>query len=854
MRLWQSLLILGCLSASASSILAQSQPTLTNIVQADGSIKALYESQAVVTTQFWLFHTNYNNVSNWETLGNGSSSFRRRGLLLPGTGSINASTQVQNGPNGSTFTMSAVPSRDVVSNNDHINVMFDDAFWAGSVFSDGANSFTFNPNFAQAFFKSGRGNVFTITRPDGFRLTITTPQSVKYDAQDSRNYHMGFELRLDCRSGNWTANTTRTYQATFKYSQASTTTPDAPLTITQGSDWYPLTQANSVTPGSALDWQDRYAAAAGSSGWLGVNNNGKFVFANAPSIPVRFYGANLTHYACFPGKSQAGPLADNLARMGYNAVRLHHIDIVLTNSTDSNSTTLDPALLDRLNYFVNELKKRGIYVSLDLHSLRKPRANEVMAGEVSEYDYKALLLVSNTARQNLLAYSSNLLNTLNPYTGLRWKDDPAIAWISLGNENTPFWMVSLRPEIKSMLDTAVGGSWNPLSTAGSRPAVNLAAQTAQYLATQLRSMGVKALFTDINAGFHRAAAIGRANLDYVDNHMYHAHPNGFALPIVQKNTSPLRKVEELGWFASSRIKGKPFTVSEFDAPAPNQFRAEFGIMAGAMGSVQQWDGMWRFMYASNMEMALTPQKMGLFSISTDPLGMATERAIVAMFLRGDVVNNEAPYQIANLHSTANHEEIRQEPIVRQSVLTRSFAQVNASNSNGSGIVYDGVGSTPNNHVSTDLNRLNFKVSTANTASVIGSEGQSLSTNGLSVTFTKNRASIYLTTVDKKPLTTSRRMLLAHLTDVQNTGATFSGQERGTLTSWGTLPHLVKSGAASVTVKAQYPTYMRVYRLDLAGHRTATVPFTRTSNSITFDVNTRDASGNGGIYYEIICTK
>lgn len=853
MRLWRSLLILGCLSTTINTILAQSQPSLTNIIQSDGSVKALYESQAVVTTQFWLFHTNHTRVDTWETLGNGTSTFQRRGNLNPGT--VTTSTQVSNNANGTTITMQATPSREVLSNSDHMNIMFDEAFWAGATFSDGIQSFTFSPNFTQGFARTGWGKTFTITRPDGFRLTITTPQNVIYGAQDSRGYHLGFELRFDSRNGTWPANTTKTYGATFKYTNASTTTPDAQVVIGEGNDWRPLQQSMSVMAGSALDWQDKFAPIAGSKGWLTVNSSGKFVFPSATTQPLRFYGANLAHYACFGSHNQSKALADNLARLGYNAVRLHHIDAILTNANGNNSTTIDPVRMEELNYLINELKKRGIYISIDLHSIRKPRQNEIISGYVNENDYKALLLVSPAARQNLLTYATNLLNTHNPYTGLKWKDDPAIAWISIGNENTPFWMRWPRSDIKTMLDNAVGGNWNPTTELGSKAAVNLASDTAEYFATQLRGIGVRSLFTNMNAGFERALAIGRSELDYVDNHMYFAHPNGFTVPLTQNSRTPLRKVEEIGWFASSRLKGKAFTVTEFDGVSPNQFRAEYGLMVGAMGVVQQWDGMWRFQFADNMDRALNLQAMGLFSLAGDPLNMATERAIVAMFLRGDLTNPDAPYNIANPFATANQNEIREEAIVRQSILTKAMAQINGSGSNGTGVVYTGQSSTPNGQVTADLNNLNLKISTSNTASVIGSEGSTMTTTALTAKFTKSRASIYLTTVDKKPLASSRRMLLAHLTDVQNSGATFTGKERDTLTSWGTLPHLVKVGTAEVTVQVQYPDYMKVYRLDLAGRRLSTVPFSKLTRAIKFDISTRDPqNGNGVIYYELVSSK
>lgn len=839
--------------AAASTILAQSQPSLTNIIQADGSVKALYESQAVVTTQFWLFRDGWTRVQDWTTTGNGVNTFTRSGQLYPGV--VNTSTQFTNVSGGSTYTVHASPTRSLFSNDDHINVMFDEAFWSGATFTAGSQSFTFNPNFTQGFAKSGQANQITITRPDGFKLTITTPSTVQWAAQDSRQYHMGFELRLDERSGNWNAGVTKTYQATFKYTSASSTSADSQVVINESANWRPLQQAMSVLPGSALDWKDRSVPASGGKGWLSVNTGGKFVFASTPTKTEKFYGANLAHYACFPSKTEAPILAENLARMGYNAVRLHHIDQILTETNNSNSTSIDAYRIDLLNFFINELKLRGMYVAIDLHSIRKPRQNEVISGWPNENDYKALLFVSSTARQNFLTYASNLLNTTNPYTGKKWKDDPTIAWMSLGNENTPFWHKWPRSDIKAMLDSAVGGNWELETPTGSRAAVNLAADSSEFLATQLRGMGVKALFTNMNAGYERALSIGRVDLDYVDNHWYFAHPNGFGLPVVQKSTSPLRKVEEIGWFAASRIKGKPFTVTEFDAVAPNQFRAEFGLMAGAMGVVQQWDGMWRFQYADNMFRALQVQEMGLFSLTGDPLNMATERGIVAMFLRGDLTSTDTPYQISNPLATADAQEIRSEPVVKQSILAKPIAQVTSGSTSGTGVVVDGNSNTSGGTVSVNLNNLTMKVNTSCTAGLVGSEGQTLSTGILSAKFTKSRATMYVSSVDRKPLTSSRRMLLAHLTDVQNSGATFSGQERGELTSWGSLPHLVKLGTAEVTIKLQSPSNMRVYRLDLAGLRTSVVPVTKVTGGIKFNVSTEDPNTGGGVmYYEIISTR
>jgi len=842
-------LFTACLLAVAVSAHGQSMPPVTNIVQADGSVKALFESQAVVTTKFWTFLNNWSYVRDWETTGNGVSTFGRRGLLLPGY--LNTTTQVSNSASATDLSFTAIPSRSIYVDSAHLNLMFDDAFWAGATLSDGLQTVTFSSNFLLGFTRWGIARTITVTKPNGFRLTITLPNNVNWSCQDSRQYFVGFELRLDERSGTWGASSTNTFRAKLEYSSGTPTVPDTQVVIQESAEWHRLPQMMSVATGSALDWKSS-TTPSGSRGWLTVNSAGKFAFPGTINQAERFYGVNLTHYTCYPTRGEAVALVENLAKLGYNSVRLHHFDYVLTRRS-ADSTTIDQEMMDRLNYLVYELKQKGFYIKIDLHSMRTQKPYELFpAGDLNEHDYKALLLVSSAVRENFLTFVSNLLNTQNPYTGLKWKDEPAIAWMALGNENGPYWFTAPRSGIKVLLDAAVGGVWNPDSDSGSRAATQLCAQTAEYLATRIRAMGARSLFTNMNGGFNRVLAIGRKNLDYVDNHLYFAHPDNFSVPITQKNTSPLRKIEEIGWFASSKIAGKPFTVSEFDAVSPNQFRGEFGIMAGALGIVQKWDAMWRFQYADNVDRALNPKPMNLFSIASDPLAMATERAIVALYLRGDLTSNDLPYYVANPLGQANQREIREEPIVRQSVLAKPIFQVDSVSNSGTGIVYDGKSLNADQTVRADLNDLTLNVDTDLTAAVIGSEGMTLESGSLKVRFDKSRATVYLTSLDQQPLHQSRRMLLAHLTDVQNSGATFTGQERKTLTNWGTLPHLIRDGAATVSIAVKNARSYKVYRLDLAGNRIASVNPNRSESTVEFTAKTVNPStGTGVIYYEIV---
>ena len=98
---------------------------------------------------------------------------------------------------------------------------------------------------------------------------------------------------------------------------------------------------------------------------------------------------------------------------------------------------IDAEQMDRLDYLVAQLKRNGIYVDLNLHVSREftaadgfpdtdklPKQDKV----VSWFEPRMIELQKNYAR-DLLAHT-------NPYTGLRWADDPAVALVEINNEDT----------------------------------------------------------------------------------------------------------------------------------------------------------------------------------------------------------------------------------------------------------------------------------------------------------------------------------------------------------------------------------------------------------------------------------
>ena len=148
-----------------------------------------------------------------------------------------------------------------------------------------------------------------------------------------------------------------------------TATTNEPTTIVTDTKWAPYDYSLEINQGSVFDFSSINDAPAGKYGPVIVAPNGHFEFKNQPGVHARFWGVNICTQALYIDKDQVDQVAERLARSGYNVVRIHHFDRDLLRH-GSTSYDIDPAQLDRLEYFVSAMEKRGIYINFDLYSLR----------------------------------------------------------------------------------------------------------------------------------------------------------------------------------------------------------------------------------------------------------------------------------------------------------------------------------------------------------------------------------------------------------------------------------------------------------------------------------------------------
>jgi hypothetical protein len=190
-----------------------------------------------------------------------------------------------------------------------------------------------------------------------------------------------------------------------------------------------------ATPG-ALDLSFLNHKPAGSLGLIKTGPDGDLYAGNEK---IRFLGTNLIFAAAAPEKERAPKIAAHLAKYGINVVRFHHIDNKSVLLRDRTTTrVMDPASLDRLDFLIAELKKNGIYSNLNLLVSRSYLPGDGLGPELKAVSGKIQALLGfwhAPAFELHQEYARQLLSHRNPYTGLTYAEDPAVAFVEIINEN-----------------------------------------------------------------------------------------------------------------------------------------------------------------------------------------------------------------------------------------------------------------------------------------------------------------------------------------------------------------------------------------------------------------------------------
>ncbi|MEM3087579.1 MAG: carbohydrate binding domain-containing protein [Candidatus Bathyarchaeia archaeon] len=178
---------------------------------------------------------------------------------------------------------------------------------------------------------------------------------------------------------------------------------------------------------------------AGRLGWVHASTDGHLYVGGER---IKFLGVNICGSAVFPEKDEAEKIASRLAKYGVNVVRFHHMDASwesfnIFDRSYGDTRHLNEGALDRLDYFISELKKNGIYVDLNLLVSRRLTSVDSLPSDINSVDWKdqqVLGFFLDEVGELQKEYARQLLTHYNPYTGLSYSEDPAIAFVEIVNE------------------------------------------------------------------------------------------------------------------------------------------------------------------------------------------------------------------------------------------------------------------------------------------------------------------------------------------------------------------------------------------------------------------------------------
>lgn len=596
---------------------------------------------------------------------------------------------------------------------------------------------------------------------------------------------------------------------------------------------------------------------AGRHGFLKAEG-ASFVFEDG--TPGRFWGTNFNGGANFPEFGCSEKTARRLAKIGVNIVRFHQLDaewdtpnlFAFSNGKRCGSTTeLDTESMKRLDYLVYCLKEQGIYVYIDIFTYRKFKTGDgvenagALADAAKPYSGYNRRLID---LQKKLAY--DLWNHYNPYTDLYYKDDPVFVLCEVVNESDLFsrsistepYLQEFRHLFKVWLEEKgirfdagscdVNGSEEPLI----RFKIELQEKYYTEMIGFMREIGVKIPLTGTNWSINKACSKTQLVTDYTDSHVYYYdwRWGEFKKSCMNKAITETPDCG-FGMLSTMRAADKPFFVSEWDMPWPNEYRAESPILFAAVGSFQGWSGFTIHTYAYNarlMHMNIlgkefssdtignVPYREGIFSTWNDPakFGLFYHAALITR--RGDVPVSEKLI------------EVNTDPFKGggRAAFTASSEQNRvACNYNGSGAdeninlvdLDSGEVRSDNGCLYRSWRKRYGTIDTLRTKCAYGflAENGKIELNGITFECSTDFAVLALSSLTDMPLCETDNILFTAVGRAKNTDAVFDGE---VMKEYGRPPILIEVIEAEIALKTSQPN-LRCRAVNAEGFYVGTLP-------------------------------
>jgi len=626
---------------------------------------------------------------------------------------------------------------------------------------------------------------------------------------------------------------------------------------------------------------------------------------------VRFWGVNVNGGACFPNKEYAPKCARRLAQAGCNIIRFHQLDAewdtpnLFGYSKGKRVTTtrqLDPQSLDALDYFIYCLKQEGVYVYLDMMTYRKfKEGDNVPQHELLQDSAKPWSITNPWLIELQKEFCTQIWTHVNPYTGLKYCDDPVIVLTEITNEcdlfqdsqsrrvdyiEPTYYTNEFRQMFKTWLEEqGMEYDWEHCDLyAIDEPLILFKTyMTEKYykeLYDHMRAIGVKIPITGTNwSRTHPGLAKAHQDMDFSDSHSYFYDWQWGNTERICKNrnitattTCPLTRLARMD------LAGKPFFISEWDMPWPNSYRAEGPIYYAAVGALQGWSGYTIHTYAYSTRLdkmdvlgrelstpvAGVPYREGIFSTWNDPakFGLFYHAALITR--RGDIA--PATKKVAvNFPNLCDAKVKAYENLLEQHRIGAIF---DGKLPEGYDEVVDtetacenptpGRQTADNGQMWRDYNKqfgvidsdrtkciYGTLIASGHTSSIVKSKAKAIEINGLSVTGKTDFGVIALSSLTNDPIETSDNMLLSAIGRARNTDATFDGEK---MIDVGKPPILAEVIQATVRIKTVHGQSLKVWGVNAEGFYAGKLATTYEDGWLCFNIGDEN---NPACYYLIV---
>ena len=326
-----------------------------------------------------------------------------------------------------------------------------------------------------------------------------------------------------------------------------------------------------------------------------------------------------------------------------------------------------------------------------------------------------------------------------------------------------------------------------------------------------------------------------------------------------------------------------------------------------MGALQGWGVIWRFAYSHNRDDLFQPGRLDYFNMVSDPLSQAAERASICLFLRGDMqpaphsltiamtpqdlaqpparIPNLAPawhwaawvtrvgtrvvddptaslphdlvlplgwatpesdYTHAHVAGLGDPYQLTSEKVLA-ALRKRGILRADNPTDPGKNIFQSETG-----EITIDGPRDVLTLDTPRTAGGFAAAGETIRTrHGLQASVQDVPATVWVSALDDQPIASSRRLLVTHLTDLQNTEIRY-GERHARRCSIGAscrtwCVRAERRCGCSWPIQSQ----LHVWALSTSGSRVAEIPARVVDGALVFTADVACATDHGAILsYEI----